>query len=95
MRYFRFYGKIAEAPDKHDENTIEVLKKNVDGLKNISGERIWVELKKTLQGKFAGSLLKIMVNIGVGRYIGWYILMLLKTMSCIGLQSRKLTHSAI
>ncbi|KAL0869059.1 hypothetical protein ABMA27_007375 [Loxostege sticticalis] len=70
MRYFRFYGKISESPDNHEENTLRVLKNNVDGLQNISGERIWVELKKTLQGKFAGNLLKTMLDVGVGQFIG-------------------------
>ncbi|KAM3960552.1 CCA tRNA nucleotidyltransferase 1, mitochondrial [Aphomia sociella] len=70
MRYFRFYGKIAESPDKHEEKTLQVLSDNVEGLQNISGERIWVELKKTLQGKFAGDLLKTMIKVGIGKYIG-------------------------
>ncbi|XP_013184983.2 CCA tRNA nucleotidyltransferase 1, mitochondrial isoform X2 [Amyelois transitella] len=70
MRYFRFYGKIAETPDGHEEQTLKILKNNADGLQHVSGERIWVELKKTLQGKFAGSLLKIMMDIGVGKRIG-------------------------
>lgn len=72
MRYFRFYGKIADKPDNHEENTLEVLKNNVKGLQNISGERIWVELKKMLQGNFAGNLLKTMIDVGVGEYIGKY-----------------------
>ena len=46
MRYFRFYGRIAEKPDNHEEETLKVLKENVGGLQQISGERIWVELKK-------------------------------------------------
>ncbi|XP_026760603.2 CCA tRNA nucleotidyltransferase 1, mitochondrial isoform X2 [Galleria mellonella] len=70
MRYFRFYGKIAESPDKHEEKTLQVLSNNVEGLQCISGERIWVELKKTLQGKFAGDLLKTMIGVGVAKYIG-------------------------
>ncbi|KAJ8714078.1 hypothetical protein PYW08_007698 [Mythimna loreyi] len=70
LRYFRFYGKIADKLNNHDENTLRVLKENVKGLQNISGERIWVELKKTLQGNFAGSLLKTMIDVGVAEYIG-------------------------
>ncbi|KAJ8723866.1 hypothetical protein PYW07_007846 [Mythimna separata] len=70
LRYFRFYGKIADNPNNHDENTLRVLKENVRGLQNISGERIWVELKKMLQGNFAGSLLKTMLDVGVAEYIG-------------------------
>lgn len=45
LRYFRFYGRIADDPDKHDEKTIQIISNNVDGLQNISGERIWVEVK--------------------------------------------------
>ncbi|KOB66101.1 tRNA-nucleotidyltransferase 1, mitochondrial [Operophtera brumata] len=70
MRYFRFYGKIAENPDNHDEETLKIISNNAEGLLNVSGERIWVELKKLLQGKFAGSLLKIMIDVGIGKYIG-------------------------
>ncbi|CAG4954076.1 unnamed protein product [Parnassius apollo] len=70
MRYFRFYGRIADKPDKHDENTLKIIKNNASGLQNISGERIWMELKKTLQGNFAGDLLKTMLNVDIGKYIG-------------------------
>ncbi|XP_023934768.1 CCA tRNA nucleotidyltransferase 1, mitochondrial isoform X2 [Bicyclus anynana] len=70
MRYFRFYGRIAEKANNHDQNTLDVIKANVDGLQNVSGERIWMELKKTLQGNFAGDLLKTMLNVGIGQYIG-------------------------
>jgi tRNA nucleotidyltransferase (CCA-adding enzyme) len=41
-------------PDKHEPETLKIISKNVDGLERISGERIWVELKKILMGKFAG-----------------------------------------
>lgn len=45
LRYFRFYGRISDDPDKHDNETLEIIANNVDGLQNISGERIWVEVK--------------------------------------------------
>lgn len=45
LRYFRFYGKIAETPDDHEQETIDVITSNVDGLERISGERLWVETK--------------------------------------------------
>ncbi|CAK1550497.1 unnamed protein product [Leptosia nina] len=70
MRYFRFYGRIAKSPDSHEEYTLRVIEKNADGLQNVSGERIWMELQKTLDGNFAGNLLKTMLNVGVGKYIG-------------------------
>ncbi|CAH2045241.1 unnamed protein product, partial [Iphiclides podalirius] len=70
MRYFRFYGRIAENPNNHDVQTLEVIKNNAQGLENISGERIWMELKKTLQGNFAGDLLKTMLSVNIGKYMG-------------------------
>lgn len=70
MRYFRFYGKIAEVPNNHEEETLKIIESNAEGLQYVSGERIWVELKKLLQGAFAGSLLKVMIDIGIGKYIG-------------------------
>ncbi|XP_050813444.1 CCA tRNA nucleotidyltransferase 1, mitochondrial isoform X3 [Gopherus flavomarginatus] len=50
LRYFRFYGRVAEKPGDHEPNTLEAIKKNAKGLAGISGERIWVELKKILVG---------------------------------------------
>lgn len=70
MRYFRFYGKIAEVPDNHEEHTLQIIKNNAEGLQDVSGERIWVELKKLLQGRFAGSLLRKMLDVDIGKYIG-------------------------
>ncbi|XP_039758121.1 CCA tRNA nucleotidyltransferase 1, mitochondrial isoform X2 [Pararge aegeria] len=70
MRYFRFYGRIAEKANNHDHHCLEIIKANVEGLQNVSGERIWMELKKTLQGNFAGDLLKTMLNVGIGQCIG-------------------------
>lgn len=72
MRYFRFYGRIAERANNHDQHTLEIIKANAEGLQNVSGERIWMELKKTLQGNFAGDLLKTMLDVGIGQYIGMF-----------------------
>lgn len=70
LRYFRFYGRIAEHADNHDEVTLRVINQNVSGLERISGERIWMELKKILEGKFAGELVKTMLHVGVAKYCG-------------------------
>lgn len=70
MRYFRFYGKLAENSDSHEVETLKIIRNNAEGLQNVSGERIWVELKKLLQGRFAGSLLKVIIDVGIGKYIG-------------------------
>lgn len=68
--FYRFYGRIAENPNNHDEKILECIKNNVSGLQRISGERIWVELKKILSGNFAGDLLKTMLELDIGKYIG-------------------------
>ncbi|CAH0551260.1 unnamed protein product [Brassicogethes aeneus] len=70
LRYFRFYGKIAEYPNKHEEDTLKAICKNISGLERISGERIWTELKKILEGKFAGELFNTIIDCKLHTYIG-------------------------
>lgn len=70
LRYFRFYGRIAVTADDHDLETLKIIADNAEGLKRISGERIWVELKKILQGNFAGELMMAVVNCGLAEFIG-------------------------
>lgn len=69
LRYFRFYGKIATQPDNHEDSTLHTISENINGLERISGERIWSELKKILEGNFAGELMKTMLHVGVAKYI--------------------------
>lgn len=70
LRYFRFYGRIASQPNEHEQETLNIIKENADGLARISGERIWVELKKILTGNYAGELVETMLNTDLGKYIG-------------------------
>lgn len=70
LRYFRFYGRIAKTPDAHEENTLRIINQNALGLERISGERIWSELKKILQGNFAGELVNTMLHVGCLKYCG-------------------------
>lgn len=70
LRYFRFYGRIADNPDSHDKETLEAIKANVKGLDQISGERIWSELQKILTGNFFGELVVTMLKVGIGPHIG-------------------------
>ena len=47
IRYFRFvsdFGKINNV----DQDTLEVIKTNFEGLSKLSPERLWLELKKTI-----------------------------------------------
>jgi tRNA nucleotidyltransferase (CCA-adding enzyme) len=40
------------------------------GLKQISGERLWMELRKILSGNFAADLTLRMISLGIGPYVG-------------------------
>lgn len=75
LRYFRFYGRISTVADKHDPETLKIIANNAKGLERISGERIWVELKKVLQGNFAGELMMVIVECGLSEHIGEYCAM--------------------
>ncbi|XP_012257352.2 CCA tRNA nucleotidyltransferase 1, mitochondrial isoform X2 [Athalia rosae] len=70
LRYFRFYGRIAEQPESHEPATLKAIAKHVNGLERVAGERIWKEWQKIMEGKFAGELLKTMINCELGTYIG-------------------------
>lgn len=70
LRYFRFYGKIAQEPDVHDPDLLKIISLNANGLSRISGERIWVELKKILQGNFANELLTKIIECKLSEHIG-------------------------
>ncbi|CAB1353562.1 unnamed protein product [Coregonus sp. 'balchen'] len=58
LRYFRFYGRVSVKAGEHDPATLEAIRENARGLAAISGERIWVELKKMVVGNHAAHLLK-------------------------------------
>merc|ERR1712004_824873 len=70
LRYFRFYGRISTEPDVHEAETLQAIKVNMDGLKGISGERLWVEFKKIVIGGHAEALVDRMAQIGVLSYLG-------------------------
>ncbi|XP_071385621.1 CCA tRNA nucleotidyltransferase 1, mitochondrial [Centroberyx affinis] len=70
LRYFRFYGRVALEPGDHEPDTLEAIRENGRGLAAISGERIWVELKKMVVGSHAAHLLELMYNLGLAQYIG-------------------------
>ncbi|XP_054834988.1 CCA tRNA nucleotidyltransferase 1, mitochondrial [Eublepharis macularius] len=71
LRYFRFYGRIAEKPGgDHDCKTLEAIRENAKGLAGISGERIWMELKKILAGNHVNHLVRLMYELDVAGYLG-------------------------
>lgn len=70
LRYFRFYGCLANAPNLHDEYILKAVREKGSGLKQVSGERIWSELSKILEGTYGSELMKTILNLGLGPYIG-------------------------
>ena len=70
LRYFRFCARVSPHPDCHEQETLNAIRDNMSGLERISGERIWVELKKILASKDAGPLFTIMLDLGISPYIG-------------------------
>lgn len=70
LRYFRFYGRIAKGPAEHEDITLDAIRDNASGLERVSGERIWMEMKKILLGKMSGAILETMLGVGLGEYIG-------------------------
>ncbi|XP_054881053.1 CCA tRNA nucleotidyltransferase 1, mitochondrial isoform X2 [Poeciliopsis prolifica] len=70
LRYFRFYGRVALKADEHEPETLTAIRENGRGLAAISGERIWVELKKMMMGNHAAHLLELLYNLDLAQYIG-------------------------
>ncbi|MCL4139264.1 UNVERIFIED_CONTAM: hypothetical protein GTU68_033896 [Idotea baltica] len=70
LRYYRFFGRIAMNPSAHDPEIISSIMNNCEGLGKISGERIWIEVKKIVQGRYGGELVQKMVECKVGPQIG-------------------------
>ncbi|KAE8297932.1 CCA tRNA nucleotidyltransferase 1, mitochondrial [Larimichthys crocea] len=70
LRYFRFYGRVALEADDHEPETLAAIRENGRGLAGISGERIWVEVKKMVVGNHAAHLLELIYNLELAQYIG-------------------------
>eukprot|EP00079_Xenopus_tropicalis_P034673 XP_017948444.1 PREDICTED: CCA tRNA nucleotidyltransferase 1, mitochondrial isoform X1 [Xenopus tropicalis] len=70
LRYLRFYGRISKRSGAHTSGTLDAIKENASGLRGISGERIWVELKKILEGNHVNHLMQIIYELGVAPHVG-------------------------
>ena len=68
LRYFRFQGRT-DTPN-FDKETAAAIKDNAAGLKQISGERIWMEMAKILTGDHTKALLDMMKMTDVDENIG-------------------------
>ena len=67
LRYFRFLAKHPN--QKPNQDIMQSIKKNVSGLGNISGERIWMEISKMVTYPNMDSSLKAMCSVGIGQML--------------------------
>ena len=65
LRWFRFLGRYGDFYENVHTQQLESIKQNVHGLKNISVERIWSEIKKIISHYYACKILFAMKNVGV------------------------------
>ena len=49
LRYLRFY--LIYSKQKHDQETLRIIKKNLEGISNLSKDRVFDELKKYIKSK--------------------------------------------
>ncbi|KAF1743619.1 hypothetical protein MXB_1976, partial [Myxobolus squamalis] len=71
LRFFRFYGKIADKPayrDSFDENLLRLIYDLSPNLTSIAIERIWTEVSQILVGNFAPSILAIINDLNILKY---------------------------
>lgn len=71
FRYFRFHTRFGSSGD-HDEATISTMKENLDGIKTLSGERLWSEMKRILSNlNCGGSIQTMFTDLKIGVYMGF------------------------
>ena len=68
LRYFRFQGRL-DTPT-FDRGTMNAIANNTDGLKQLSVERVWMEMGKILGGGNIQQILNAMQKAGVLDAIG-------------------------
>jgi len=68
LRYFRFQGRLSTP--SWNEETLQAITSNVNGLQKISAERIWQEMSKVLSGQNVADVLNHMTKTGVSKVIG-------------------------
>lgn len=67
LRYFRFLSK--QPGQKPNKDLLETIRNNVEGLKNISGERIWMEMSKMATYPNFSNAMSAMCSVGIGKML--------------------------
>jgi tRNA nucleotidyltransferase (CCA-adding enzyme) len=68
LRYFRFHSRYKDTT--YPEGTEDAIAQTAEGLKQISGERIWMEVKQILIAPSGADALAKMDQLGVASVIG-------------------------
>ena len=63
LRFFRFHCE--HSPDHISESELLLIKKHINGLKKVSKERLWIELKNIIEHKNSSYILKKMQDTGL------------------------------
>lgn len=69
LRFFRFAGRMG--CEHFDCEAMRAMKRNVNGLHKISGERIWMEMSKILTGPLAEPVFARMEHVGIFNALGF------------------------
>lgn len=69
LRFFRFWSRYGRK-NIPDQETTDIIQKNLGGLDGISGERLWVEVKKTLSYLPCYEVLELMLNLKLFQHVG-------------------------
>lgn len=68
LRWFRFQGRFGNV-DNIDDATLIAINENAHGLRKISRERVWSEVKRIVQHPTGPMLIKEMFAMSLSRYI--------------------------
>ncbi len=69
LRWFRFQGRFGDV-DNIDDATLIAINENAHGLKKISRERVWSEVKRIVQHPTGPMLIKEMFDMSLSQHLG-------------------------
>lgn len=64
LRFFRFWSSYGQSIRPSDD-TLNSISENIGGMANISGERVWVELKKIFSTNNCSNVVRLMLDLKV------------------------------
>ncbi|CAF1032349.1 unnamed protein product [Adineta ricciae] len=70
LRYFRFFGQLSADPYAHDETVLDAIRRSAILLQDVPGEKIWLELKMILTNRFAGHLIRTILQQQLAPFMG-------------------------